>query len=107
MSLLLNVVTYQREFVALGGVNVAVYLSNLIWNADRWQEANGQYAADGWMDAHISEMEKITGLSPREQMFARICLRGQGILEQTQSERLEPVIRINLEVLARAIGGES
>lgn len=102
-TMLLCTVMYHREFVSLGGTDCAIYLSNLLWNSDRWQDE------DGWMPSNISEMQRITGLSARQQMTARIQLRGLGILQDKPTVgTIEPVVKINLQTLTeRLSGGES
>lgn len=100
MSLLNNYVTYVREFVALGGVECAVYLSTLIWNRERWQDD------DGWMPSNPAEITRITGLSANQQMTARIMLRGQGIIQDKPVKgTIEPIIRIDLDTLAERLAG--
>lgn len=102
-TMLLHTVMYHREFVALGGTDCAIYLSNLIWNSERWQDA------EGWMPSNVTEMKRLTGLSANQQMTARIMLRGLGVIQDKPvNGTIEPVIRIDMQALAdRLSGGES
>lgn len=98
-TMLLDVVMYHREFVELGGVDCAIYLSNLIWNSKHWQDE------DGWMPSNVTNMQCLTGLSANQQMTARIQLRGLGILKDKISSSLEPFVKIDMDALSRKLSG--
>lgn len=96
MSLLVSYVTYRRDFVRLGGVNVAVYLTAILCLP----------AIEGtdWKESSISAVEKSTGLTPNEQMMARIQLRGMKVLIDKPVNG-DPVIRIDEDKLRELLSG--
>ena len=97
-SLLLpSVVMYNREFVTLGGVSCAVYLSNLLWNIERNQ------TDDGWTHERPQELQRITGLSPHEQTMARIQLRGLGIITDEVRGPEAHFIKVDMDKLLAAL----
>lgn len=98
MTLLLRTVTYNRAFAALGGVNCAVYLSHLMYNADRLSDD------DGYFPANVDAIQKVTGLSPNEQMLARVQLRGLGVISDQQTAG-EPLIKIDEVKLSTSLEG--
>ena len=95
--LLPSVVMYNRDFVALGGVNCAVYLSNLLWEMEQSQ------TDDGWLHERPEEMQKRTGLSPHEQTMARKLLRGLGIVTNEVRGQHAHFIKVSMDKLLAAL----
>lgn len=96
MNLLVSYVTYRRDFVKLGGVNVAVYLTAIL----------SLPAMEGTdrKESSILAVEKSTGLTPNEQMIARIQLRGMKVLIDKPVNG-DQVIRIDEDKLRELLSG--
>lgn len=96
--LLPNTVMYNRDFVSFGGINCAIYLSTLFYHYRFWT------VSDGWMLLNIELIQRITGLTPDEQLTARVALREQGILRDGMAFD-EPALWINVAKFDELIEG--
>ncbi|HAT1683138.1 TPA: hypothetical protein I8Y21_003861 [Klebsiella oxytoca] len=96
--LLLNIVTYNRDLVPLGGINCAIYLSTLLRHYRDWS------INDGWMLLNIDPIQCVTGLKPEEQRAARITLRDMGIIRDGMAFD-EPAMCIDLNKVNEFLDG--
>lgn len=90
--LILNTVIYNRDFVHIGGINCAIYLSTILYQYSEWS------TVDGWMNLNIERIQLITGLEPEEQFGARVVLRDLGVLRDGMNFD-EPAMCIDLRKL--------
>jgi len=91
-NLLLNIVTYNRELLPLGGLHCAIYLSTILHHYRDWS------VNDGWMLLNVDSIHRITGIEPEEQRSARITLRDLGIIRDGMAFD-EPAMCVDLQKL--------
>lgn len=75
-TILQRPIAFHRVFVPLAGVTGALFLSQLLYWSDRGSEDSG------WIYKTQTEWTNETGLTRREQEFARRQLREAGVLEE-------------------------
>lgn len=95
-SVILNTVTYNRNLVALGGINCAIYLSAIIYDHHNWADQNG------WMILDAELIERITGLNHLEQAMAKCKLINQKILERPDP-RYPSLVRLDTDSLDKVL----
>lgn len=78
-TILQRPIAFHRVFVPLAGVTGALFLSQLLYWSDRGSEESG------WIYKTQTEWTDETGLTRREQEFARRQLREAGVLEERYS----------------------